>query len=418
MLLSRRALLILTVLPAPLLAQHDGHAGPPRADSLAAMATTLVTRVSPALAGRPRTEALLTQPMVMLRGAHRGRAVQYALMLNAERWTMPDGEPVAGIWGEGFIDRRHPHTLLHEVMLTGERRIGSARLSLSAGKGVVPFGTDDPMVRPFSKYPANHHFTQILERLEITAALRITPRVSVEVATFNGDEPAGTTAAPRWERFGDSRALRLTLWPLPELEVQGSGAFVRSPEFASGEGFDQQKSSASARWTPTSGVLRYLLVEWARTQERYDARAIVDYGTILAEAVATHDGWSAGMRFEQTSRPEEERLLDPFRTARPPGELTILGITRWRLATVQLARTIPPVVGLHVTAFTEATHARSSPVLRPVLLDPADISGRPTSWHLTVGLRLGLGAMPTRVGRYGAAAGRAATAVPLTMRAH
>ncbi|MES3034142.1 MAG: hypothetical protein V4813_09120 [Gemmatimonadota bacterium] len=420
--IPRHALLLLTLLvPAPLQAQqpaHDARAHGVARDSVAGMGTLLVTRVAPALDGRARTEAMLTQPMLSLRGAHVGRALQYAVMLNAELWTMPDGEPVAGIWGEGFIDRRHPHTLLHEVMITGERRVGSARLSLSAGKGVVPFGTDDPMVRPFTKYPANHHFSQVLERLQLTAALRLTPRIGVELATFNGDEPAGTTAPPRWRRFGDSRAARLTLWPVPQLELQGSGAFVRSPEFASGDGLDQRKLSASARWTPASGVLRYLLVEWARTEEVYAARRIVDYGTLLGEARATRGPWSAAIRLEQTSRPEEERLLDPFRTARPPGELTILGVTRWRLASGQLAAALPARRGVHALAFGEATYARSSPVLRPVLLDPANISGASTAWHFTLGLRLGLGAMPSRVGRYGAAAGGAATAVSLTMPPH
>ena len=414
--LPRYALLTILLVPALLKPQqHDRHAGAATLDSLAAMATMLVTRVSPALAGRARTEALVTQPMAMWRGAHRGRAVQYALMLNAERWTMPDGEPVAGIWGEGFIDRRHPHTVLHEVMITGERRVGVARLSLSGGKGVVPFGTDDPMVRPFTKYPANHHFSQILERIQLVAALRLTPRIGVELATFNGDEPAGTIASPRWARLGDSRSVRVTLWPRAAIEAQASHSFVRSPEFASGEGLDQQKTSASARWTPASGALRYLLLEWARTAETYRTRAIVDYGTVLAEAVARHHSWSAAIRLEQTSRPEEERLLEPFRTARPPSELTIRGVTRWRLMSGQLATTLPFVAGAHATVFAEATHARSSPVLRPVLLDPVNISGSAMAWHVTFGARLGLGRMPTRVGRYGAGAGGPATDAYLTM---
>ena len=184
---------------------------PPR-DSLSAMLTALSTTVSPALAGRARTELRLTQPMLALRGARAGGALQYSAMLNAERWTMPDGESVAGIWGEGFIDSRHP---------------------------------------------------------------------------------------------------------------------------------------------------------------------------------------------------EEERLLDLVRTARPPNHLVIQGMTRWRIASAQLARDLQVVGGMHASLFTELARAQSRPPLRPVLLEPRDVIGANGAWHLTVGLRLGVGLMSTRAGRYGAAAGPA-----------
>ncbi len=412
-------LLLSAMVPAMLGAQepapHAAHTASGRRDSLSVMATVLGTRTSPAFAGRARTELLVTQPMLALRGARFGRALQYAAMLNAEHWTMPNGEPVAGIWGEGFIDRRHPHTVVHEVMVSGERAFRGTRVSISAGKGVIPFGTDDPMVRPFTKYPANHHFTQILERLQVTGAIRLSEGVSLEVAAFNGDEPVGTTSPPRWDRFGDSRSVRLSVWPVPQLEVQGSAAFVRSPEFASGAGLDQEKASTSVRWTPASGVLEYLLVEWARTAETYRSRAIVDYGTVLAEARATRRRVGVAIRLEQTSRPEEERLLDPFRTSRPPSDLTIRGVTRWQLASAQLAVALPRVRVAQGTVFTELTRAHSTPILRPVLLDPADISGSRRSWLWSVGLRFGAGAMPARVGRYGAAAGGGATNAMLTM---
>ena len=407
-------LAIALLLPAGGAAQAHGHGDhqTPRHDSISAMATALLTHVTPALAGRARTEALLTQPMLMARGSHAAGALQYAVMLNAERWTMPGGEPVAAIWGEGFIDRRHPHTVLHEVMLTGVRRIGGWRASLSAGKGIVPFGTDDPMVRPFTKYPANHHFSQVLERVQVVTSLRPSPRVGLELAAFNGDEPTGPLSMPQWSRLGDSRAGRLTVWPRPQLELQGSAAFVRSPEFPDGAGLDQQKASASARWTPAgAGPLRYLLVEWARTEERYRARSIVAYGTGLAEAGGTRGRWEAALRFEQTSRPEEERLLDPFRTSRPPTDLTVRGVTHWRLATLHAGTSLMVRNGLHGTLFAEGTRAQSRPVLRPVLLDPAAVIGAAKAWHLTVGLRLGAGAMPARVGRYGAASGATGGAV-------
>jgi len=48
-------------------------------------------------------------------------------------------------------------------------------VSLAAGKGFVPFGTDDPMTRPFAAYPVNHHLAQILERYVAIAAVSAGP---------------------------------------------------------------------------------------------------------------------------------------------------------------------------------------------------------------------------------------------------
>ena len=399
-------------------AQHHagGDASMPARDSFAVMATVVSTTVSPALAGRARTEMQLTQPMLAARGARFAGALQYSVMLNAEEWTMSAGEPVPGIWGEGFVERRHPHTVAHEIMVSTGGQRGALRASVAGGRGFVPFGTDDPMVRPFTKYPANHHLAQVMERIVLVAALRVHERAAIEFATFNGDEPLSPTSAPQWRRFGDSRAARLTVWPHEGLELQGSAASVRSPEFVQPDGLDQRKFSASARATPLRGALQYALAEWAQTDERYRSRHIVSYGSGLAEAMLRRGVWSLAVRAEQTSRPEDERLLDPFRTARPPNHLVIQGMTRWRIFSAQLGRTVHVGKTVQATVFGEVAHAQSTPLLRPVLLDPRDVIGANAAWFSTAGLRLGLGRMTARVGRYGAAAGTAGTAVHLTMQ--
>jgi hypothetical protein len=387
--------------------QHTGmrnHAVVSR-DSVAIMATALGTRVTPAINNASRSEALITQPMITVRSGRARARIRVAAMLNFERWTMPDGEPVAGIWGEGFVDRRHPHTFLHELMVTGVLSRGAVRGSLSAGKGFVPFGTDDPMTRPFTKFPANHHLSQVMERVQVVSALRLSPRIALEVALFNGDEPTSPSAAPQWNRFGDSRAGRLTVWPVPTLEVQGSVAAVRSPEFVRPDGLDHDKRSISARWTPAGGAWQYALVEWARTEETYRSRSIVAYGTALAEASWQLSRWSIAARAEQTSHPEDERLLDPFRTSRPPNHLRIQGMTRWRIGTLQVGRDVSALPRVGMLLFGEVARAQSSPRLRPVLLDPRDVSGADVAWHVTLGLRLSRGSMPVRIGRYGVAEG-------------
>lgn len=406
MIMLLRAALLLLACCARLLAQHTAHQertpGAVR-DSIAAMATLLSTTVSPALDGRARTERHVTQPMLALRSARYRGAVQVAGMLNVERWTMPDGEAVAGIWGEGFIDRRHPHTVLHELMLTASVRPQTVGASAAVGRGFVPFGSDDPMVRPFTKYPANHHLSQIMERVQVVAALRPTRYLALEAALFNGDEPLTPTAAPQWNRFGDSRAARVTLWPVPTVEVQASAAFVRSPEFVRAQGLDHAKASSGVRWTPATSLVRYLLVEWARTEERYQGRPIIAYGTGLIEWLARDGAWSLAGRLEQTSRPEDERLLDPFRTTRPPNHLSIQGITRWRIGTLHLARQLPTWSHTHANLFAEVARAGSTPLLRPILVDPRAISGADAAWHVSAGIRVGIGAMAARMGRYGVA---------------
>jgi hypothetical protein len=153
--------------------------------------------------------------------------------INLEGATLRRGEINPGGYGEGYIDRRHPHTYLHEAMLgalTSRVRVGA---SLLVGTGVVPFGSDDPMVRPFVKYPVNHHIAQVMERVLVVGTLRLAP-VALEVARFNGDEPEGPSDWPNAGRAMDSWAARLTALTLGvELRERRARA---SPEFATGEG--------------------------------------------------------------------------------------------------------------------------------------------------------------------------------------
>ena len=97
--------------------------------------------------------------------------------LNAEGLTMERGELSTGAFGEGYVDRRHPHTYLHEAVASGLGALGPLDvLAQRRDAGSPPFGTDDPMVRPFEKYPINHHLAQILERAMVTGAVRVGSR--------------------------------------------------------------------------------------------------------------------------------------------------------------------------------------------------------------------------------------------------
>jgi hypothetical protein len=134
---------------------------------LGAQAVVALERADPVPGGGSLAEVRVVQPVLHLSAGGLG-PLRLTAVLNLEGATIPEGELALGNWGEGFVDRRHPHTYLHELIVTAGdllgARPGTARLSLSAGKGFAPFGTDDPMVRPFLRYPVNHHLAQILER--------------------------------------------------------------------------------------------------------------------------------------------------------------------------------------------------------------------------------------------------------------
>src|SRR5688572_16373666 len=152
----------------------------------------------------------LTQPAVMFNVEAPQSRVVLRTTINLEGVTQPNGELTFGGWGEGFLDKRHPHTYLHELMLSfnisGDEHKG---WSVSAGKGFTPFGTDDPMMRPVMKYPTNHHLSQILERWTLSTAWTGS-RWSVEAGLFGGNEPTSPTDLSNIESFGNSFSARVT----------------------------------------------------------------------------------------------------------------------------------------------------------------------------------------------------------------
>lgn len=129
----------------------------------------------------------------------------------------------------------------------------------------------------------------------------------------------------------------------------------------------------------------YALAEWARTDELRHARRAFRYESVLVEAAGRRRSVELGARWERTTRPEEERLVDPFRTVRPHNELNLLGLTAWRTTT--------------------ASRAVPREVRRPSAFEPSAFYGAGTQWTGVLGLRLGVGAPLARMGRYGVAAG-------------
>ena len=369
-----------------------------------AQGVLVYTTVDPVPGGGSLGEIRLVQPALMAHAGTMGNRLRVLGTLNLEGLTIPDGELAPGDWGEGFLDRRHPHTYLHELMFTFDdvlgRADGRARLSLSVGKGFAPFGTDDPMSRPILRYPVNHHFAQILERA--VAILGFSwGQMMVEGGLFNGDEPERPGQWPRVSRFGDSWSGRLTAKPVVGLELQGSHASVHSPEHRAGAGTDQSKWSLSGRWSGAAGSFPvYGLLEWARTSE---AGGFFVFHSVLAEGA-----WTAGRsrlhyRFEQTDRPEEERTSNLFRSRRPHFENSILGQTRWTIHTVGYGFQLEsPAARLEAMPLIELSYGRVKDVGGGVF-DARLFYGKTSFWSLSLGARLSLGMGLHRMGRYGVA---------------
>ena len=380
---------------------QSGQFGPAHVE-VGAQAIGVVTRESPAIHGRDLTEGYLTQPLLMAMASLWNDGLQIKGTLDLEGATMKRGELNAGILGEGYIDRRHPHTYLHELLMTGQRSFGDNGASITLGKGFAPFGTDDPMARPFEKYPINHHLAQILERAVAIGALR-TRRVILEGALFNGDEPEGAGDVPNRARYWDSWSGRVTLVPFPQGEFQTSYARVRSPENARGGGEDQHKQSASIRLEDAqhSG---YGMLEWARTSDYVGSTRTFSFTSLLAETSARYDVISGALRFERTERPDEARLTNEFKTPLPANDLSITGRSRWTIITARVAALVPVPTPFTLEPFAEVAHVRFAPTLKPSGFDPAQFYGSDRIWSFSLGATLKVGMRHMRMGRYGVAA--------------
>ena len=375
------------------------------------MAAGLVTRIA-AKDGRTFNEGYITQPMVMASAAFWSGKLQALAVYNFEGNTLRRGELSPGTYGEGYIDRRHPHTHVHELMLGARGALGNAQLSLYAGKGIVPFGSEDPMMRPFTRYPANHHLAQILERAQIVAAARI-GRVTLEASSFNGDEPENPRDWPNSDRYFDSWAARATIAAVAGFEASASAARVKSPEDPAGFGLNQNKWAASLRYSGTSNNrVRYAMVEWAQTSEWLGPRKdLWSFASGLFEGSARTPIGDIAARLERTSRPEEQRDETPFRSVRPLLDFGILGRTLWESVNVGWSRGFgwQSTGNVQVTPFIEVSHHRARPLERVVIVSPEVAFGGLRLLSFSAGVRVGLGAMRGEMGRYGVASSVGAT---------
>jgi len=368
--------------------------------SAGATAIPLLSWVDRTAGDRTLAEAYVTQPVAM--GSVEYGGVSALGTVDLEGLTLRRGELTPGAWGEGYVDRRHPHAYIHEALLGVAGRVEAASMSLFAGRGFAPFGSDDPMSRPFVKYPVNHHLAQVLERVVVIGAVNLGP-LTGELATFNGDEPVGPARSPQWRRFGDSWSTRITWRPERTIELSYSHADVKSPESPLGGTFDDRKNHASLRMVPSSGIVSYALVEWGRTDEYSRGRRAFRYQSFLSEGELCMRAVTTAFRLELASRPEEERLESVFRTVRPTTDVSILGVSNWTTITANIATRSLALRALRAVPFVEGSFAHVAHGSPAGLVDLTQLYGARRTWMLSTGARLRIGHVHDRMGRYGAA---------------
>ena len=348
-----------------------------------------------------RTGVYLTQPAMMANLESPGQRLVLRTTLNFEGLTQPDGELTFGGWGEGFIDSRHPHTLVHELMLSLNLwEVAGGSASLSLGKGFAPYGTSDPMARPGLKYPTNHHLSQILERWTLNATWLL-GRWSFEAGLFGGQEPEGPYDFSNVESFGDSWSARVARrfgagsGPAAAWEI--SASFGSVTEYAhTVEETTQLVNAALRRSAPLAGGHLYALVEGSGSfLEDHES-----FFSLLGEARYQIGGHQPYARVELAERPEYAREGaagedDFFRYEHHEDPV---GTTRWLIMTAAYAYELTGTPwGLR--PFVEVQHHQVRGDAGGIVA--TDLFGGTRFWAVSVGARVFLGGGPMRMGSYG-----------------
>ncbi len=386
--------------------QHEGHAMPEPARR---WTLSTMGQLFPILtAGEPfdrdaryhGREVYLTQPALMAALTSPSGRWNLRATLDFEQLTQPDGEITFGGWGEGFIDRRHPHTILHELIVSWSVRAaaGGDAWSLSAGKGFAPYGTEDPMGRAGVKYPTNHHLSQILERWLVTGTWTRPDGWSLEAGVFGGTEPEDAYDLSNIRSFGDSWSVRVArrLGRDPaDRPWEASASFAHVSEEHADGGEVTRLANIAVRFEAPGRLSG--LVEASRSWPEEDE----GYWAVLGEARLTAGRHRPYGRAEWATRPEYHRLGEPGSDLyyRYDHDGHADGATRWLIltggygfeASTGSVSTLP---------FVEVQYHHVRAERGPVT--PDALFGRSGLWAVSTGIRLYFGGGPMRMGRYGA----------------
>jgi hypothetical protein len=348
-----------------------------------------------------RTDVYLTQPAIMANVERADSRLVFRSTLNLEALTLRDGEVTFGAWGEGFIDSRHPHTFLHEAMLSLNLwEAGGGAFSVSAGRGFAPYGTDDPMARPVLKYPTNHHLSQILERWTINA-IYLRRGWSIEGGLFGGDEPTDPWDMGNIGGFGRSWSARVArrfgegAGPLAQWELSGSHGRVRETHGGHHETLTHLYNTALRHAGRLGASRLYALTEYSVATTEGNR-----YFSALGESQLERGRHQPYVRVEYSTRPEYRRAGTPGtdRFFRYDHDEEPIGATRWLITSLGYGHRL---TGYPTSArpFVELQHFRVRPERGGIM--PEALFGRRGFWSVSAGLRVFLGGDPMRMGSYG-----------------
>jgi len=367
-----------------------------------AQAFAMTTFAAPRDPGHPLhdTESYLTQPAAMVNVLSPGARFALRSTLNLEAITQPDGEITFGGWGEGYIDRRHPHTFLHEAMLSlNAWNAGGGALSLSGGKGFAAYGTDDPMSRPVAKYPTNHHLSQILERWTVNGAYTRGPW-SAEASLFSGAEPEGPWDLGNFGGFGESFSARVIrrfggMGTTAPWELGASFGSVSEPHEGTTERTRLYNATIRHSGAHSFGGI-YAMAEGSLSDPGHGD----GFWSLLGETqvrIGRHRPYS---RVEYATRPEYARLgaLGTPEFYRYDHDEEPVGAARWLIGSLGYEYDLSGG-GAATRPYIEVQHGRVRAERGGI--DPDALLGGHTLWSVSAGFRLFFGGGPMRMGTYG-----------------
>lgn len=218
-----------------------------------------------------------------------GNTLQFRGMVSPDPLMGKSGYPLLLASGETangrdrLIDRQHPHDLFMELSASYSVKLGEKASAFIYGglPGEPAFGPPAFMHRQSistsPEAPITHHW---LDSTHITFGVvtggLVLDRVKIEASRFNGREPDQRRYNIETGPL-DSSSIRLSWNPTDRLSLQGSWAYLKSPEQLE-PGVNQRRWSASASYTrPFANGWWASTIAWGRKTiegESHDAVAL------------------------------------------------------------------------------------------------------------------------------------------------
>ena len=252
--------------------------------------------------------------------------LQFRLAVSPDPVMGPRGYPLlfaAGETADGktqLIDRQHPHDLFSELSASLSHRLGErASVFVYGGlPGEPAFGPPAYIHRlsimDDSEAPISHHWLDSTHiSFGVVTAGLVVGSVKAEVSRYKGREPDQHRYDIESPKF-DSTAARLSWNPTPELALQASWTFLRSPEALAADE-NQRRVSLSALYTRKVGDDGFwaTTLAWGRRTEDGPYGAGPHLDAFVAETALHPDArWTL---FARAERIDTDELLPA------PGEI-------------------------------------------------------------------------------------------------